>query len=239
MSGFTIVNNSIFNDNNLNSQEKFLLIVLKTFDHKRDGVVYPSYEKLMKSSGIARRNNISKIIKSLQDKKYLIISKRGRVNTYTFIKDYLISDKVNINIDTNEEKNSNDSDTNKDYNNNQISTYDDTDEKENSTTIDINKSNNSNQRVIIKNRTSIQLATDTSNQLDTRSSNQLDTSNQLDIRSSNQSDTNTRNPLDTSISNTVDTLKIKEKNTKEKYIIYNDLNDNYIFNKSRISINSC
>lgn len=48
MSGFTIINNSIFNDNNLSMQEKYILIVIKTFDHKRDGIVFPSYEKLMK-----------------------------------------------------------------------------------------------------------------------------------------------------------------------------------------------
>lgn len=48
MSGFTVINNSIFNDNNLSMQEKYILIVLKTFDHKRDDIVFPSYEELMK-----------------------------------------------------------------------------------------------------------------------------------------------------------------------------------------------
>lgn len=99
--GFTVIDNNIFNDKNLSMMEKYLLVILKTFDHKRDGIVFPRYEKLMELSGIKRRNNIAKTIKSLQDKGYIIIGKRGRVNCYRFIKDYLLSEHTNISNSTN------------------------------------------------------------------------------------------------------------------------------------------
>ena len=232
MSGFTVINNSIFNDNNLSMQEKFMLIVLKTFDHKREGIVFPSYEKLMELSGIGRRNNISKLIKALQEKGYIIIGRKGRVNTYRFVKYYLLSDtnkakessNINNTIDSNKDNNRNRIDTNEEKNSNNggkdkeiISIHGDTNER-----------NVSNSIVTSKNRTS--------NNGDTSISNNGGT-NKNGI--STYGDTSISNNVDTYISNHVDTLKIKEKNTKEKYNIYSDLNNNYIFNKSSRSINSC
>lgn len=91
--GFTAIDNEIFRDRNLTMQEKYLLIVLKIFDYKGTGEVYPTYETIMDLSGINRRNNLSSVIKSLCDKKYICIAKRGNSNCYCFIKDYLLGDK--------------------------------------------------------------------------------------------------------------------------------------------------
>lgn len=91
--GFTAIDNEIFRDRNLTMQEKYLLIVLKIFDYKGTGEVYPTYETIMDLSSINRRNNLSSVIKSLCDKKYICIGKRGNSNCYCFIKDYLLGDK--------------------------------------------------------------------------------------------------------------------------------------------------
>ena len=91
--GFTAIDNEIFRDRNLTMQEKYLLIVLKIFDYKGTGEVYPTYETIMDLSGINRRNNLASAIKSLCDKKYICIGKRGNSNCYCFIKDYLLGDK--------------------------------------------------------------------------------------------------------------------------------------------------
>lgn len=145
-SGFTIIDNNILRDNNLNMYEKYLLIILKSFDHKRNGEVYPTYEKLIQLSGITRRNNIAKIIKSLQEKNYITISKKGRVNTYKFIKSYLLeSFKItteevinNKNIDINKNKISNSVVTSKTT----ISNNGDTNENDTSNSTDTGNSNN-------------------------------------------------------------------------------------------------
>lgn len=87
--GFTMISNQLFNDCNLTMKEKFFLITLKKFDYKRTGIVYPTYELLMKDCGINKRSTISSIINSLEEKGYLLKKKRGRVNEYYLIKDYL------------------------------------------------------------------------------------------------------------------------------------------------------
>lgn len=210
-SGFTIIDNNILRDSNLNMYEKYLLIILKSFDHKRSGEVYPTYEKLIQLSGITRRNNIAKIIKSLQEKNYIAISKKGRVNTYTFIKSYLLEDfKItteeiinNKNIDINKNKTSNSVVTSK----TNISNNGDTNENDTSNSIDTNKEKISN--TVVTNKKII----------------------------SNTGDTITSNSIDTGNSNNVDTLKIKDKNTKEIYInIFNTWNDIDIYNEDRLTM---
>lgn len=210
-SGFTIIDNNILRDSNLNMYEKYLLIILKSFDHKRSGEVYPTYEKLIQLSGITRRNNIAKIIKSLQEKNYIAISKKGRVNTYTFIKSYLLegfkitTEEIinNKNIDINKNKTSNSVVTSK----TNISNNGDTNENDASNSIDTNKEKISN--TVVTNKKII----------------------------SNTGDTITSNSIDTGNSNNVDTLKIKDKNTKEIYInIFNTWNDIDIYNEDRLTM---
>lgn len=210
-SGFTIIDNNILRDSNLNMYEKYLLIILKSFDHKRSGEVYPTYEKLIQLSGITRRNNIAKIIKSLQEKNYIAISKKGRVNTYTFIKSYLLegfkitTEEIinNKNIDINKNKTSNSVVTSK----TNISNNGDTDKNNTSNSIDTNKEKISN--TVVTNKKII----------------------------SNTGDTITSNSIDTGNSNNVDTLKIKDKNTKEIYInIFNTWNDIDIYNEDKLTM---
>lgn len=210
-SGFTIIDNNILRDSNLNMYEKYLLIILKSFDHKRSGEVYPTYEKLIQLSGITRRNNIAKIIKSLQEKNYIAISKKGRVNTYTFIKSYLLegfkitTEEIinNKNIDINKNKTSNSVVTSK----TNISNNGDTDKNNTSNSIDTNKEKISS--TVVTNKKII----------------------------SNTGDTITSNSIDTDNSNNVDTLKIKDKNTKEIYInIFNTWNDIDIYNEDKLTM---
>lgn len=218
-SGFTIIDNNILRDNNLNMYEKYLLIILKSFDHKRNGEVYPTYEKLIQLSGITRRNNIAKIIKSLQEKNYITISKKGRVNTYKFIKSYLLeSFKItteeiinNKNMDINKNKISNSVVTSKTT----ISNTGDTNENDTSNSIDTNNSN-----IVNTNKEKI--------------SNTVVTNKNI---ISNTGDTLTSNSIDTGNSNNVDTLKIKDKNTKEIYInIFNTWNDTDIYNEDKLTM---
>lgn len=218
-SGFTIIDNNILRDDNLNMYEKYLLIILKSFDHKRNGEVYPTYEKLIQLSGITRRNNIAKIIKSLQEKNYITISKKGRVNTYKFIKSYLLeSFKItteeiinNKNMDINKNKISNSVVTSKTT----ISNTGDTNENDTSNSIDTNNSN-----IVNTNKEKI--------------SNTVVTNKNI---ISNTGDTLTSNSIDTGNSNNVDTLKIKDKNTKEIYInIFNTWNDTDIYNEDKLTM---
>lgn len=218
-SGFTIIDNNILRDNNLNMYEKYLLIILKSFDHKRNGEVYPTYEKLIQLSGITRRNNIAKIIKSLQEKNYITISKKGRVNTYKFIKSYLLE---SFKITTEEVINNKNIDINKNKISNSVVTS--------KTTISNNGDTNEN---------------DTSNSIGTNNSNIVDTNKEKISNTvvtnkniiSNTDDTITSNSIDTGNSNNVDTLKIKDKNTKEIYInIFKAWNDTDIYNEEKLTM---
>ena len=218
-SGFTIIDNNILRDDNLNMYEKYLLIILKSFDHKRNGEVYPTYEKLIQLSGITRRNNIAKIIKSLQEKNYITISKKGRVNTYKFIKSYLLE---SFKITTEEIINNKNIDINKNKISNSVVTS--------KTTISNNGDTNEN---------------DTSNSIGTNNSNIVDINKEKISNTvvtnkniiSNTGDTITSNSIDTGNSNNVDTLKIKDKNTKEIYInIFKEWNDTDIYNEDRLTM---
>ena len=218
-SGFTIIDNNILRDDNLNMYEKYLLIILKSFDHKRNGEVYPTYEKLIQLSGITRRNNIAKIIKSLQEKNYITISKKGRVNTYKFIKSYLLE---GFKITTEEIINNKNIDISKNKTGNSVVTS--------KTTISNNGDTNEN---------------GTSNSIDTNNSNIVDTNKEKISNTvvtnkniiSNTGDTITSNSIDTGNSNNVDTLKIKDKNTKEIYInIFKAWNNTDIYNEEKLTM---
>ncbi|MBM6860343.1 helix-turn-helix domain-containing protein [Clostridium saudiense] len=209
-SGFTIINNDILRDDNLNIYEKYFLMALKSFDHKDIGEVYPTYETLMKLFGTTKRNTIAKLIKSLKDKNYIIVMKKNRANCYKFIKDYLV-------VNTKGDKNDN------------ISSLKDTTTSNPKDTVNSNQEDtdiNKNDKI------SSLKDTTTSNLKDTGNSNQEDTDINKNDNISSLKDTTTSNPGDTSNSIPVDTLKIKEKNTKEKYIIIlNAWNDTDIYNE--------
>lgn len=214
-SGFTIIDNNILKDNNLNIYEKYFLVALKSFDHKGTGEVYPTYETLMRLIGTTKRNTVAKLIKSLKDKNYIIVMKKNRANCYKFIKDYLV---VNINVD----KNANNSNLKDTTTSNQGDTGN---SNPRDTSVDKSITNSNLKDTII------------SNQMDTCNSNLIDISVDKSVNNSNLGDTTTSNPKDTSNSIQGDTLKIKDKNTKEIYInIFNTWNDIDIYNEDKLTM---
>ena len=214
-SGFTIIDNNILRDNDLNIYEKYFLVALKSFDHKGTGEVYPTYETLMRLIGTTKRNTVANLIKSLRDKNYIIVMKKNRVNCYKFIKDYLV---VNTNADKRINSNNLKDTTTSNLKDTSNSNLGDT-------SVD-NNASNSNPR-----------DTTTSNLKDTSNSNLRDTSVNKYASNSNAGDTTTSNPKDTSNSIQGDTLKIKDKNTKEIYInIFNTWNDIDIYNEDKLTM---
>lgn len=214
-SGFTIIDNNILRDNDLNIYEKYFLVALKSFDHKGTGEVYPTYETLMRLIGTTKRNTVANLIKSLRDKNYIIVMKKNRVNCYKFIKDYLV---VNTNADKRINSNNLKDTTTSNLKDTSNSNLGDT-------SVDNNASNSNPED------------TTTSNQRDTSNSNLRDTSVDKNVSNSNPGDTTTSNPKDTSNSIQGDTLKIKDKNTKEIYInIFNTWNDIDIYNEDKLTM---
>lgn len=214
-SGFTIIDNNILRDDNLNIYEKYFLVALKSFDHKGIGEVYPTYETLMRLIGTTKRNTVANLIKSLKDKNYIIVMKKNRANCYKFIKDYLI---VNINVDKNANNSNLKDTTTSNPKNTGNSNLRDTNEDKSVT--------NSNLKDIT-----------TSNSRDIGNSNLGDTSEDKGITNNNLGDTTTSNPKDTSNSIQGDTLKIKDKNTKEIYInIFKAWNNTDIYNEEKLTM---
>lgn len=214
-SGFTIIDNNILRDNDLNIYEKYFLVALKSFDHKGTGEVYPTYETLMRLIGTTKRNTVANLIKSLRDKNYIIVMKKNRVNCYKFIKDYLV-------VNTNADKRINSNNLKDTTTSNQRDT---SNSNLRDTSVDNNASNSNPED------------TTTSNLKDTSNSNLGDTSVNKYASNSNQGDTTTSNPKDMSNSIQGDTLKIKDKNTKEIYInIFNTWNDIDIYNEDKLTM---
>ena len=214
-SGFTIIDNNILRDNDLNIYEKYFLVALKSFDHRGIGEVYPTYETLMSLIGTTKRNTVANLIRSLRDKNYIIVMKKNRVNCYKFIKDYLV-------VNTNADKRINSNNLKDTTTSNQRDTS-------NSNLIDTSVDNNASN--------SNPEDTTTSNLKDTSNSNLRDTSVNKYASNSNPGDTTTSNPKDTSNSIQGDTLKIKDKNTKEIYInIFNTWNDIDIYNEDKLTM---
>lgn len=67
---FTIIDNSIFNDN-LSISEQSLLIAIKSYVNKEKGYAYPSYAQLKKRSKIKHNSTLIKSIKNLINKGYI------------------------------------------------------------------------------------------------------------------------------------------------------------------------
>ena len=244
-SGFTIIDNNILRDNDLNIYEKYFLVALKSFDHRGIGEVYPTYETLMSLIGTTKRNTVANLIRSLRDKNYIIVMKKNRVNCYKFIKDYLV---VNTNADkrinSNNLKDTTTSNQRDTSNSNLIDTSVDNNASnsnpEDTTTSKQRDTSNSNLRDTSVDKyasNSNPRDTTTSNLKDTSNSNLRDTSVNKYASNSNPGDTTTSNPKDTSNSIQGDTLKIKDKNTKEIYInIFNTWNDIDIYNEDKLTM---
>ncbi|WP_415275082.1 helix-turn-helix domain-containing protein, partial [Clostridium perfringens] len=69
--GYTILENDVLDNPNLNMQEQSLLIALISYHHKEKGYAYPNYEQLKLRSKIKDNRTLSKNINSLIEKKFI------------------------------------------------------------------------------------------------------------------------------------------------------------------------
>lgn len=69
--GYTILENEVLDNPNLNMQEQSLLIALISYHHKEKGYAYPNYEQLKLRSKIKDNRTLSKNINSLIEKKFI------------------------------------------------------------------------------------------------------------------------------------------------------------------------
>ncbi|EJT6154418.1 helix-turn-helix domain-containing protein [Clostridium perfringens] len=69
--GYTILENDVLDNPNLNMQEQSLLIALISYNHKEKGYAYPNYEQLKLRSKIKDNRTLSKNINSLIEKKFI------------------------------------------------------------------------------------------------------------------------------------------------------------------------
>lgn len=77
-------NNYIFKAENLSLEEGYMLQVLFQFHNEALGYAYPSYKTLMQHCKTNRQAKVSKILKSLADKGFIVIEKHGN-NRYFIV----------------------------------------------------------------------------------------------------------------------------------------------------------
>ena len=83
-------------DQELNTNEKLLLLKLILFHNYERGYAYPKYEDLMVSLSTNSRSKISKTIKSLKEKQYITVKKvMGNKSTYYINKYLFYGDNTN------------------------------------------------------------------------------------------------------------------------------------------------
>lgn len=75
-------NNFILKDENLTLEEGYMLQVLFQYHNIQEGYAYPTYTTLMKACKTNRQAKISKILKSLLAKGYIIIENHGNNRYY-------------------------------------------------------------------------------------------------------------------------------------------------------------
>lgn len=92
--------NAIKKDANLDLEECYMLETLFDYYNVKSGYAFPSYEILMDDLKTRRKAKISKILKSLIGKGYILIKKVGKKNTYKILKYlFLNNDKKPIDSD--------------------------------------------------------------------------------------------------------------------------------------------
>lgn len=85
--------NAIKKDNNLSLEESYLLEILFDYYNADYGYAFPSYDVLMNDLKTKRRAKVSKLLKSLVKKGYILIQKAGKKNTYKLLKYLFINNK--------------------------------------------------------------------------------------------------------------------------------------------------
>lgn len=110
-------NNYIFKAENLSLEEGYMMQVLFQFHNEALGYAYPSYKTLMQHCKTNRQAKVSKILKSLADKGYIVIEKHGNNRYFITSINQFIQDSVN-NIGSDETDNNNNENNNTSNNNN-------------------------------------------------------------------------------------------------------------------------
>ncbi len=87
--------NAVKKDTNLSLEESYMLELIFDYYNVSIGYAYPSYEILMSDLKTKRRAKVSKLLKSLVKKGYIIITKVGKKNTYKLLKYLLSKNKYN------------------------------------------------------------------------------------------------------------------------------------------------
>lgn len=78
--------NAIKKDENLSLEECYMLELIYDYYNTSIGYAYPSYEILMSDLKTNRKAKVSKLLKSLVKKGYILINKVGKKNTYKLLK---------------------------------------------------------------------------------------------------------------------------------------------------------
>jgi len=89
--------NAIKKDTNLSLEEGYMLELLFDYHNTSFGYAYPGYEILMSDLKTKRKAKVSKLLKSLVRKGYILINKRGKKNTYKLLKYLFLNQPVDSN----------------------------------------------------------------------------------------------------------------------------------------------
>ncbi|WP_160688290.1 helix-turn-helix domain-containing protein [Clostridium sp. C2-6-12] len=84
--------NAIKKDENLSLEESYMLELIYDYYNISCGYAYPSYEILMADLKTKRKAKVSKLLRALVKKGYILITKVGKKNTYKLLK-YLFLNK--------------------------------------------------------------------------------------------------------------------------------------------------
>lgn len=78
--------NAIKKDENLSLEEGYMLELIFDYYNTSCGYAYPGYEMLMSDLKTKRKAKVSKLLKALVKKGYILITKVGKKNTYKLLK---------------------------------------------------------------------------------------------------------------------------------------------------------
>lgn len=89
--------NAIKKDTYLSLEESYMLELLFDYYNTSIGYAYPGYELLMSDLKTKRKAKVSKLLKALVKKGYIIITKVGKKNTYKLLKYLFLNQTVDSN----------------------------------------------------------------------------------------------------------------------------------------------
>jgi len=89
--------NAIKKDTNLSLEESYMLELLFDYYNTSCGYAYPSYEILMSDLKTKRKAKVSKLLKALVRKGYILIKKCGKKNTYKLLRYLFLNQPVDSN----------------------------------------------------------------------------------------------------------------------------------------------